>query len=389
MKKESNSRRNFIKTSLAATALAPLASSSMAENLLISPDLQKLEKANKSLKILILGGTSFLGPQHIAYALQRGHKITTFTRGRTVPTIHKELFKEVEPLIGDRKDNLKALEDRQWDAVIDNSGNDPKWTKDSAELLRDNVGLYLYTSSTGVYFPYLGKDIKEDTRLVDKVPEGINDFQKVEYGFGVMKTLSEREALKVFGDRGIVVRATYMIGPADRSDRFVYWPVRLSRGGIVLVPGRPADPVQFIDTRDVAGFCIRLLENQTTGIYNAAGPVSSMNMQACIHGIHACFSSACTFEHITDYDFLEFRHKIMDMVPWIIPTGENAGSALVNNQKGLAAGLTFTPLANSVQDIFEWWNSDAVTEERRQLLIHGEKSIMRREKEILKEWRKL
>jgi len=370
---------------MAASALLPLAATpGFSLNSSDQPDFNSFNRAARPLKILILGGTSFLGPQHIAYALGRGHSVTTFTRGKTVPTIHKSLFSEVESLIGDRQDNLKALENRKWDAVIDNSGNDPKWTKDTAELLQDNVDLYLYTSSTGVYFPYLGSDIKEDTTLVSKLPTGMNDFQKVEYGFGVMKTLSEQEALKVYKDRCCIIRATYMIGQADRSDRFVYWPVRMSRGGTVMVPGKPDDRVQFIDTRDVAAFGIHLIENKTGGIFNAAGPISPMTMQEFVHGVHACFSSRVKYVHITDYDLLENQFKILDMVPWIIPTGENFGSALVNNNKGLNAGLTFTPLANSVQAIDEWWNSEVVTEERRQRLINGENSVMKKEGEILK-----
>ncbi len=146
------------------------------------------------LNILILGGTSFIGPQQIAYALQRGHSISIFTRGKTQPTIQKQVFKQVEHLTGDRENDLEALKGRKWDAVIDNSGRRVKWTKDTAQLLKDNVGLYLYTSSTGVYYPYLGKDIDESTKPVLEVPEKCNPF---EYGYGVWALRhSKLEAIK-------------------------------------------------------------------------------------------------------------------------------------------------------------------------------------------------
>ena len=136
------------------------------------------DKSSHTLNILILGGTSFLGPHQIAYAMNRGHSISTFTRGKTKPTIHKQLFKDVEHLVGDRNDNLEALKGRKWDAVIDNSGYRVAWARDSAQLLQENVDMYLYTSSTGVYYPYLGADIKENTSPVLNVPEGVRGENK-------------------------------------------------------------------------------------------------------------------------------------------------------------------------------------------------------------------
>lgn len=385
-KQKNQDRRKFLKTGITAAALASLmgpASQSFA--LGSSGGNQPVHP----LKILILGGTSFLGPHQIAYAMNRGHSISTFTRGKTEPTVHKKLFKEVESLVGDRENDLQALRGRKWDAVIDNSGRRVKWTKDTAELLKDNVGLYLYTSSTGVYYPYLGSNIREDSKLVMEVPEGLDEYRQMEYSYGVMKTLSEIEARKAFGeDRTIVVRPTYMMGPADRTDRFTYWPVRMSIGGEVMIPGKAQDPVQYIDVRDVAGYMIRLIENKVAGISNAVGPASATTMPQFVHGVHAAFSTPVSYVPVTDYEFLEKQYNILDMVPWIMPTGENAGSALVNNDRAVANGLTFTPLAQSVMDIYDWWQSDAVSEERRQKMVAGESSIMRKEKEILSAWAK-
>ena len=382
-------RRDFLKKSLLTGAgMSALGLSSWPTQIIAKPaSVIASEKAVHPLKILILGGTSFLGPHQIAYALNRGHQVSIFTRGKTKSTVHKALFKQVEHLVGDRANNLEALKGKKWDVVIDNSGREVAWTKDTATLLKDHADLYLYTSSTGVYYPYLGDDIKEDTKLVSVVPDNLNEDQKLEYGYGVMKTLSERAAQQHFGaERTIIVRPTYMMGPADRTDRFTYWPVRLSRGGEVLVPGKKEDPVQYIDVRDVAEFMIRLLENQIIGTFNAVGPASPTGMQAFVLGAYAAFSGATSFTHIPDYEFL-LKHKVPYSVPWIMPTGENYGSARANNQHAITHGLSFRPLAHSVHDIFEWWQSDAVDEARREKMIMGAKGLMAREKAILKDWR--
>ena len=180
-----NSRRQFLNTSVKASALLAIPGNSLLAEIKESmgPAFKANRKSAHPLKILILGGTSFLGPHQIAYAMGRGHSISIFTRGKTNPTIYKKLFKKVEHLVGDRTDNLEALKGRTWDAVIDNSGHRAQWTKDTAELLKDNVDLYLYTSSTGVFYPYLGSDITESTQPVLVVPEGLNEDQSLEYGY--------------------------------------------------------------------------------------------------------------------------------------------------------------------------------------------------------------
>jgi len=385
----SKSRREFLSTGVrAGAALSVLGPPAIGSPRAMGLDPLPLpRRASHPLRILILGGTSFLGPHQIAYAMNRGHSITIFTRGQTQPTVHQGLFKDVEHLIGDRADNLEALKGRTWDAVIDNSGSRVAWTRDSVRLLRDSADLYLYTSSTGVYYPYLGSDIGEETELVLEVPAGIDEEQEMEYGFGVMKANSESEARSEFGDdRTIVVRPTYMMGPADRTDRFTYWPVRLRRGGEVLVPGRGNDPVQYVDVRDVADWMIRLIESRNIGTFNAVGPASATGMHAFVYGAHAAFSSAASFVMIPDYEFLQ-EHGVGYAIPWIRPTGDNYGSARVNNQRAIANGLTFTPLADSVRDIHEWWLSDAVTQERRDRMESGRRSLMAREAEIIAAWR--
>jgi len=388
--KKKNTRRSFLESSLKVGAFLPFAGASfqgMSQGLIQHNPTQPAP--NKPLKILILGGTSFLGPHQIAYAMDRGHTISTFTRGKTLPTIHTERFKDVEQLIGDRANNLEALKGKKWDAVIDNSGQRVAWTKDTAELLKDQADLYQYTSSTGVYYPYLGSDIKEDTKLLTKEPDTYeHEDEKLEYWYGVMKTNSEIAARKSFGEeRSIIVRPTYMIGPGDKTDRFIHWPVRLSKGGEVLVPGKKEDPVQLIDVRDVAQWMIRLLEQKAAGTYNAVGPASPLTMQQFVYGAHAAFSAPVSYVNIDDYEFLK-KHKVPYLVPWVMPEGKNYGSSLVSNRWAIENGLTYTPLASSVRDIHDWWYSDALTEERRQKFEGKKGSVLLEEKNIIAAWRK-
>ena len=338
------------------------------------------------LRILILGGTSFLGPHQVAYALGRGHAVSTFTRGRTTPSVHRRLFAEVEMLVGDRENDLGALRGRDWDVVIDNSGRDAAWTRSSARLLAERAETYLYVSSTGVYYPYLTSDITEDVPPALELPDGMESGDDGSYDYGIMKATSEQEARQAFGDdRTIVVRPGYMVGPADQTDRFAYWPVRLARGGEVMVPGRADDPVQWIDVRDVSEWMIRLAELRNAGTYNAVGPASDTGMHRFVHGAHAAFNSPADFVSINDYDFLR-EHRVGFAVPWIMPVGNNAGSALVSRDRAVANGLTYRPLSETVRDFHEWWESDAVSEERRTQMVSGPRSLIAREAEILRAW---
>ncbi len=386
MMDEKNSRRIFLAKSLQAGLVLPF----LGTGLVACENTATKEEPTgvKSLNILILGGTSFLGPHQIAYALSRGHRISTFTRGKSKPTVHQDLFEQVEQLIGDREDDLTALENREWDAVIDNSGRKVEWTEKTAKLLKDKVDLYLYTSSTGVYYPYLGSDIKEDTSLVMSVPDELEDEEtKLEYGYGVMKANSELAATDVFGkDRTIVVRPTYMVGPADKTNRFIHWPIRLSRGGETLVPGKTGDPVQYIDVRDVADWMIRLIEEKKAGIYNAVGPAQTQDMYTFVTEAQKAFEVESTLVQVDDYDFLKAQ-QVPYIIPWILPEGNNWGSARVSNAFAMNQGLTFRPLTTTLQDIHQWWNSDAITAEQRESVEQNPKSVLMREADILAAWK--
>jgi 2'-hydroxyisoflavone reductase len=374
-----NSRRKFLGVSM-ALGLSPILDASPFRKLI------ETKKSETKLKILILGGTSFLGPHQIAYALDRGHEVSIFTRGKTIPDIHKDLFSKVEKLVGDREDNLEALKNRKWDVVIDNSGRKTKWTKDTAQLLKDNVGLYMYTSSVSVYYPYTGDDFSESRPLVTKIPEGTPEEEKPVYDYGVMKATSELATIDAFGaDRSIIVRPTLIVGPGDRTDRFPYWLARLEKGGDIIIPGKSDEVVQYIDVRDLAQWMIKLLENKAAGIYNGSGPGYDMTTNAFVHGIHASYNSPVNYIQIDDLKFLE-ENEIIGIQPWVIQLPKYAGMSRSDNRAAIAAGLEFRSLSETVWATKEWWYSDAVTQERRDNILTGERSFMNREKGILEKW---
>jgi len=359
-------RRDFLRLS-AAAALAGSSS-------LVPAPLRAMPHGRSSLRILILGGTGFIGPRQVIYATERGHQVSIFTRGRRQP----DLPESVEQLIGDREGQLDALRGRRWDVVIDNSATNPEWVRQTAELLRDSVDRYLFVSSTGVYLPYTRHGIDETVppRLVDDPETGRAD------SFGVQKALSERVVLDTFGERGLIVRPHYIVGPGDTTDRFPYWPVRIARGGEILVPGDGSDPVQLIDVRDLSEWMIRLVESGASGIYNATGPAATLTMAEMVHGIRAVTTSEPQWVWINDLDFLA-EHRLGAMVPWVMPRGDTLGMSTLSGRKAIAAGLTFRPLADTARDTLLWWAT--VPEERRanpRFVLTPE-----REAEVLAAWR--
>jgi 2'-hydroxyisoflavone reductase len=174
--------------------------------------------------------------------------------------------------------------------------------------------------------------------------------------FGVMKAQGERAVLDTFGDRGIVVRPTYIIGPNDPSDRFPYWPQRLAKGGEVLAPGRPNDPVQFIDVRDLAAFMVLLLEHNQGGVFNAAGPAKPMTARQFYEAARAALAVDVTYAFVDDYDFLG-AHKIDEAIPWALLRGNDDGMMSISGAKAAAAGLTMRPVDATIRDTLDWWTT--------------------------------
>ena len=366
-------------------ALAVVASTSFAEEQ--AP--KAAEKEPKPLKILILGGTGFTGPFQVKYALAHGHKVTVFNRGKTHPG---ELPEGVERLIGDRNTgDLKALKGRKWDVVIDNPTSLPKWVHDAAEILKGNVDRYVFISTISVYgdvpkpgldetapvVKYEGKDAMKETR------ESLIASKFALYG--PLKALSEKEAEKWFPGKTLIIRPGLIVGPGDETDRFTYWPVRIDRGGEVLAPGNPSDPVQFIDARDLAEWTIRMVEEGTTGVFNATGPASALTVGGMLEGIKTGLGSNAKFTWVPA-DFLE-KQKVSpwsDMPVWVPPTGEDGGMGAISIKRALEKGLTFRPLADTARDTLAWFK--AKPKERQEKLGAGLTS--ERETEVLAAWHK-
>ena len=341
-------RREFLKTTAGGALLAGTSPAlARAASLVSSP-------AAAPLDLLVLGGTGFIGPHLVRHAVARGHRVTIFTRGRH----DADLPDNVARLIGDRNGQLDALNGKHWDAVIDDSATNPEWVRLSTELLKDSTGAYVFTSSTGVYYPYLQRGLDESA----PIRYDADDPKDGSATFGVAKARCERQTLSVFGNRGIVVRPTYIVGPGDTTDRFPYWPVRLARGGEVLAPGHRDDPVQFIDVRDLAEFMIRLLEEKRSGIYNVVGPRSPMTASAFYDAGRTALDAKVNYVFVDDYTFLS-EHKIDESIPWAMLKGNDFGMMSVKNDRAVAAGLGFRPLATTLRDTLAWWPS--VPEARR------------------------
>ncbi|HEU4537090.1 MAG TPA: NAD-dependent epimerase/dehydratase family protein [Polyangiaceae bacterium] len=312
------------------------------------------EPPRRPLDLLVLGGTGFIGPHLVRDAVARGHRVTIFTRGRRTA----ELPESVTRLQGDRNGQLGALEGKRWDAVIDDSATNPEWVRLSAQLLKGAAGHYLYTSSTGVYYPYLARGVDESTPVRLEVSDP-NDGSET---YGVAKAKSENEVRQAFGDRAIVVRPTYIVGPGDTTDRYPYWPQRLARGGEVLAPGKPDDAAQLIDVRDLAEFMLKLVEDGRAGTYNAVGPRSPITFRAWLEAAARALDAKATFTWVDDYAFLK-AHAIEEAVPWVMLAGNDYGHMSARNGRAIAAGLTFRPLEQTVRDTLAWWQT--VPEARR------------------------
>jgi 2'-hydroxyisoflavone reductase len=368
-------RRQFIKLS-AATAGA-LAVNARSTSLIA-------ENTAKPMRILILGGTGFTGPYQVRYALSRGHKVTTFNRGKTHPG---ELPGEVEQLIGDRNGNLDALKARQWDAVIDNPTTLPAWVRDVAQILKGNVERYVFISTISVYGePKTGPDETAPTEKYEGVDPYKETLEAMKAGgyktYGPLKALSEREAEKWFPGKTLIIRPGLIVGPRDETDRFTYWPVRVDRGGEVLAPGSPDDPVQFIDARDLAEWTIRMVENRETGIYNATGPAKPLGVGGMLDGIKSALKSNARFTWVTE-DFLT-QQKVeawSDMPVW---TGKESGVARTKIDRALSKGLTFRPLAETARDTLAWFKS--LPQDRQSKMRAG--LSPEREAEVLAAWHK-
>ncbi|RZA31121.1 MAG: NAD-dependent epimerase/dehydratase family protein [Lysobacteraceae bacterium] len=372
------SRRELLKLTALAAATAALPS------LAVAPGSTPVARANKPLRILILGGTGFTGPFQVDYALKRGHKVTLFNRGKRPSP---EWPGEVEQLHGDRNTgDLKALAGRTWDVCIDNPTSLPFWVRDAGQVLKGNIGHYLFISTISVYADGSRPGLTEDAALAEyRGKDAMAETQEtlradMENLYGSLKALSEAEARKQFGQKVTIVRPGYIVGPRDETDRFTYWPHRVAQGGEMLVPGDGTDPLQIIDGRDLGEWMVRLAENGTLGTFNACGPDYVLGTDAMLHGCQAVTGGPVAFTHVTP-EFIE-KHQV-ELPIWVSSrAGPYAGYGQVSNARALQAGLSFRPLATTVADLLAWFRS--LPAERQASLRAG--ITRQREAELLKAW---
>jgi nucleoside-diphosphate-sugar epimerase len=327
--------------------------------------------------LLILGGTGFIGPHITDAAMARGWRVSHFNRGKRDP----DGVPGVETLIGDRKGQLDALHGRKWDAVIDDTGYIPRFCKMSADLLAPNVAFAAFVSSISAYADFLQPRDESGPTGVLTDPEVENVTNET---YGPMKAACERATLDAFSGRSCVVRPGYIVGPKDSNDRFPYWPVRYARGGEMLVPGTPDDPIQIIDARDLAAWMIGLVESRTTGIFNAVSPARMFRMSDLIDACKRTVPNAETKLTWVPEDFL-FKHWTKDEMgvpPWAPMGGEEPGFSLTSGERAKQTGLRIRPIYDSMRDTFDWFNT--LPAERREQLRAGVDP--QKEVETLRQW---
>jgi len=381
-------RRDFLKTTAAAggalaAGVGPLALTGCAVEgdrpAAGSGDGGESQAANP-LRILILGGTGFIGPHQVEYALSRGHEVTLFNRGRT----NAQLFPEVEKLVGDRESDLTALEGRSWDAVVDNSAtNAPHWVEASANLLKDTCERYIFVSTRSVYADTSRVPMTSDAPVWTHELAGVEpDAERLPYGLG--KAVSEQIVRDVFGeDRTIVMRPGLIIGPGDPTDRFTYWPVRIHRGGEVLAPGDGTDPVQIIDVRDFGDWLVRMAEAGESGTYNVVGPRTPRPMAELLYGIRAVTTAETTFTWVdTDFVIDAGLRPYGEMPVWRPARDGAEGFARFDLTPEVEKGLTFRSLADTTAATLEFHFSRTA---ERQAEVFNRLSP-EREAEVLAMW---
>ena len=361
-------RRDFLQASLATLAAcsAPRTGAPGAS----------APSAGRPSKILILGGTGFLGPALVEAARVRGDEVTLFNRGKTNPG----RFTDVEQLHGDRDGQLDALGGRKWDVAIDTSGYVPRIVKLSASLLALAVERYVFVSSISAYDESIPPGSDEDARVAQLSDPATED---VRASYGALKAACERAAEAAMPGRVLVVRPGLIVGPGDPTDRFTYWPVRLDRGGKVLAPGTGDDPVQFVDVRDLGNWMIDMAGRRAIGVMNAVGPAKRTTMRVMLDECQGGIGSKADLVWVP-WPFLE-KEKVEpwgDMPAWIPAGTVESGMAQVSIDRAVAAGLRFRPVSDTARDALAWWKT--LPPERRAKVRAG--LSPEREQAVLAAW---
>jgi 2'-hydroxyisoflavone reductase len=295
------------------------------------------------VKILLLGGTKFLGRAAVEAALERGHEVTLFNRGETNP----ELFPDVEKLRGDRTAGLSGFDDRRWDGVIDPSGYFPAVVRRSAEALRDSLGRYLFVSSVSVYADF-SEGPSEDSPRAELAEGHPADEMLPEYeNYGSLKALCEDVAWEVFGDRATIVRPGLIVGPHDPTGRFTYWPHRIARGGEVVVPAPPERTVQFVDARDLGAWLVELLERDEGGAFN--GTRSGVSWGEFVEAAAAVSGGDAEPVWIPDEFLLQQEIGEWMELPMWLADPDWMGMNQADVARAEAAGLVHRPLEDTIR----------------------------------------
>lgn len=329
------------------------------------------------MKLLVLGGTVFLGRHLVAAALSRGDDVTYFHRGKRNPG----LFPAAEEILGDRDGGLDPLKGRRWDAVVDTSGYLPRIVCAAADLLAEAAERYAFISSVSVY-----ADLSPE-RVDESAPVGRLDDESVEEidgeTYGPLKALCEEEVRRVFEDRALVLRPGLIVGPHDPSDRFTYWVERCAAPGPILAPGSPDRPIQIIDARDLAGWILRLLDARVSGVMNAVCREGSLRFGAVLDVCRAVGGGAGELVWV-DESFLEER----GVGPWIelplwVPQSDASMRSLfrVDATRAFDAGLLCRPIEEIVGDTLAWARGEPDDRPRKAGLPRD------RERELLDAWR--
>jgi 2'-hydroxyisoflavone reductase len=326
------------------------------------------------MRLLILGGTVFLGRHLVEAALQRGHTVTLFNRGQHNP----DLFPPVEKIHGDRDGGLDALHSRQWDAVIDTCGYVPRIVRLSVQLLAGAVKHYTFISTISVYAEPFFPGMDENASLGKLEDESVEQITGETYG--PLKALCEQAAEDAMPGRALIVRPGLIVGPHDPSDRFTYWPARLARGGEVLAPGGPQRPVQIIDARDLAEWVLKMVERQVTGVFNATGPDYPLTLGKLFETCQSVAGSQATLTWASDEFLLAQGVAPYTDLPLWLPE-EYAAQDMVSIAKTLSAGLKFRPLEQTVRDTLAWDRTRPPDAPRRNCLT------AEREAALLQAWK--
>jgi len=385
----SSSRRDFLRSASiagAGLALAPSLSAAASSHAPTDPSpLSPPSRPARSAaprKLLILGGTGFIGPNTVKYALARGHEVTILTRGKSGTKVDG-----VEHIIADREGDMGMLSRRKWDAVLDNNARDYRWVQRSTKALKDSTPHYVFVSSISAYrtatMSYATADqvrmepVEESYELFSP-PAGFKDGDEAPYG--LTKAMSERLVHAAFPGRATIVRPGLIVGPTDPTDRFTYWPVRVDQGGEVLAPGNPNHASQVIDQRDLTEWIVRLAEDGTMGDFNATGPTTRMTFAEMLAGCRAVTSTPVSFTWVPESFLAEQKARIWSEIPAWAP-----GDPLmyVSVKRAVAAGLTYRPFAVTALDTLEWDKSRPAAEREKR----AAGMTRARESELLAAWR--